>query len=117
MIPVKFYENLGKIPYIRPIAVIAIIAAICLILSGMNERTDGGTDVLSAETQLEARLASVLSAMDGVGECRVMINADEGVLIVAKGAEDISVRLEIIRAVRALLGVESERVEVLAMGD
>lgn len=39
-----------------------------------------------------------------------------GVIVVAQGAADISVRLKLQAAVQAVLGVEADKVEVLEMG-
>ena len=39
-----------------------------------------------------------------------------GVIVVAQGAADISVRMKLQSAVQAVLGVEASRVEVLEMG-
>lgn len=70
-------------------------------------------------TELEARLERVLGAVDGAGEVRAMVNENEegvvGALIVAEGAQDIGVRLALMQAARAILNVEIERIEVVAM--
>ena len=100
----------------RPIAIIAIVAAICLIALSAVDKNPTAVEAASGESALEARLGVILSSIDGVGDAKAMINADEGVLVVARGADDIAVRLEIIRAVKALLGIDSDRIEVLAMG-
>ncbi len=83
-------------------------------------------------TDIEARMERVLSQVSGAGRVRVLVNekenvtgafstgqtgADsiEGVVVVAEGARDVRVSLELLRAVKALLGIEAERIEVLAM--
>ena len=77
----------------------------------------------------EARLAAVLSAMEGVGKAEVVIRWDEtsatmtqsgsrtptGAVVVAQGAEDIGVRIKLIRAVTTLLQLQPDSVEVFAM--
>ncbi|HML48553.1 MAG TPA: hypothetical protein PKE04_17550 [Clostridia bacterium] len=84
---------------------------------------------------LEARLAAILSSMDGVGRVQVMIY-DEGseqsdglfqvsagggqarpvgVVVVADGADDIRVRLELVRAVQTLMNLPADAVEVFQM--
>lgn len=74
----------------------------------------------SHESGLEARLAKTLSAMDGVGDVRVMINHDEaggvsGVLVVAEGAGDMSVYIALQEAVSGLLNIEAGRISVAQM--
>jgi hypothetical protein len=83
---------------------------------------------------LESRLAAILSSIDGAGYVEVMIyetpaqqtsslfyaNSAEsssalppvGVIVVADGASDIRVRLELIRAVQTLMDLPAEAVEV-----
>ena len=61
----------------------------------------------------------MLSAVEGAGEVRAMV-AEEGgtvagVVIVAAGAEDVGVRLSLMQAARALLGVELDQIEVIQM--
>lgn len=88
-------------------------AALCLLL-GLGEQQ-------SAHTQEEIRLARVLSAMEGAGtvETAIFYTAGEedsavpcGAVIVAQGADDVAVRLRLIRAACTLLGLEDKQVEV-----
>ena len=98
---------------------------------------DGGLQFSAQQSNsgLEARLAAILTNMDGVGRVQVMIY-DEGsvqseglfavsagsaqtrpvgVVVVADGANDIRVRLELIRAVQTLMGLPADAVEVFQM--
>ena len=73
------------------------------------------------QTSEEDRLAAALSEIQGVGEVTVMIsrNADAaccGAIVVAQGAEDIAVRLELLRAAATALDVEEDQVDVFSMG-
>lgn len=94
-----------------------------------------------AET-LEERLSGALSQLEGAGSVEVVIYQKEsensvaqttdvfaaltrksstfapsGVLVLAQGADDLRVRLEIERAVQALLDVPASHIEVLKKGD
>lgn len=95
-------------------AALAVSVLACLLL--------GGTGVNAAQTQEEARLARVLSAMEGAGQVEVAVFYDEetslpcGAVIVAQGAEDVAVRLQITRAVCTLLGLEPSQVDVFKLG-
>lgn len=72
----------------------------------------------SSETEMEERVQEVLSLVDGAGAVRVVISGEEtasGVIVVAEGADDLAVRLELSRAVQSLLGVPNAKIEVLPM--
>lgn len=94
------------------IILIALAAIFALIWA--SGALDGGAP---GATQIESRVASVLSRVEGAGRVQVLIGEGEGagVLVVAEGADDLRVALELARAVQALLGVENSRIEVLKM--
>ena len=87
----------------------------------------GGTDK-GASTQ-EKRIAEVLSAIEGAGKVEVALfyaqndsgfgasasAAPTGAVVVAQGAQDMTVRLQLIRAVRTLLGLSENAVDVFVM--
>ena len=82
-------------------------------------------------TQTEKRIAEVLSAIHGAGKvevalfcateesdpfaARVSSARPTGAVIVAQGADDMQVRLQLIRAVRTLLGLGENAVDVFVM--
>lgn len=76
----------------------------------------------SAQTEEEGRLARVLSAMSGAGQVEVAVFYQEegavpcGAVVVAQGADDVGVRLQLTRAVCTLLGLEPGQVEVFKLG-
>ena len=87
---------------------------------------------------LEDRLSRVLSSMEGVGRVEVVIYYSQpaartgswldgtsqaqsegepiGVVVVAEGAGDLQVRLELARAVQTLLRLSADAVEIFKMG-
>ena len=85
----------------------------------------------STATQTELRMAEVLSAIDGAGKVEVALfcarqeadgfgpvndaSVPTGAVIVAEGAGEMHVRLQLIRAARALLGLEENAVDVFVM--
>lgn len=86
-----------------------------------------GADLYES-TSLERRMENVLSCIEGAGRVRVLVNPgtaaaafsaqDEqaaGVLVVAEGAGNLKVNMELQRAVQALLGVEARQIEILTM--
>ena len=91
---------------------LALAVAAVLLLQAAGTFSAGGG------TELERRLAGILSQIDGVGRVRVMVteNADgeaEGVLVVAEGANDVGVCLQLQYAVQTLLGTEAARIEIV----
>jgi len=94
-----------------------VIAALMLALGS------GGTHTASQE---ERRIAEVLSSMAGAGRVEVALfysptgklgetASPTGAVIVAQGADDLAVRLNLIRAIRTLLGLPENAVDVFAM--
>ena len=110
----RMLERLRGVRHIEWLALIMILAAVVLTAGGAES---GGTEA----TALERRMESVLSCVAGAGRVRVLVNegdradAPSGVLVVAEGAGDVRVRLELQQAVQALLGVETAQIEVLVM--
>ena len=105
----------NKLRGIRGIEWMMPLALLVLVMLVMLRENEGG----ARNTAIEARLAQALSWVKGAGEVRVVIYDEgdeiEGVLIVAEGAEDLRVRLEIGEAAHAVLGVDLERIEVMDM--
>ena len=99
---------------------LAVLLAAALLM------TADGPDETEGATSLEKRMESVLSCIAGAGEVRVLVCSGDGgqlyglpgeggVLVVAQGASDLKVSMELQRAVQALLGVRAEQIEILAM--
>lgn len=104
---------------------IVIAAAAVLLALLMTQTTEQGT----ASAQ-EKRIAEVLGAMAGAGRVEVALyyapqaagsfavqaeTAPTGALVVAEGAGDMNVRLNLIRAIRTLLGLPETAVDVFVM--
>lgn len=82
----------------------------------------------AAMTAEEQRISATLSQIAGAGETRVSIyyaaessgissaaRRPAGAVAVAQGAGNVGVRLELLRALQALLGLPGEAVEVFSM--
>lgn len=84
-----------------------------------------GSGTTNTATREEKRMAQVLSLIDGAGRVEVALfyapsaggaaGSPTGAVVVAQGAEELAVRLELIRAVRTLLSLPEEAVDVFAM--
>lgn len=105
-------------------AALGVLLAACLLAASQGT---GGGGSASAE---EKRIADVLSAMAGAGRVEVALfyeteavaafggsgkSRPTGAVVVAQGAGDLQVRLELIRAVRTLLGLPENAVDVFVM--
>ena len=98
----------------------ALLALLCAL--GLSARTGGGT-----MTGEERRIAEILSAITGAGKVEVALyavpsseglgNAAKytGAVVVSEGADRMEVRLDLIRAVRTLLGLPESAVDVFLM--
>lgn len=69
-------------------------------------------------TEMEKRLESILSQMQGIGEVHVMItyrqeNQVEGVVVVAEGGEQGVIVQKTTEVVRALFDVDSHKIKVI----
>ena len=99
------------------IMVIAIIISIGLIIYSDVSTNESGA--VSNMDQEEIRLASTLSQIEGVGAVQTMItrNGSEvtGVLVIAEGAENISVMLKLLDATSTVMGVDKSVIEVYQM--
>lgn len=95
--------------------VLAFVVVLCVALSAV-ERVPAG------QTEEEARLSRVLSAMEGAGQVEAAVfyapgaqgeaAAPCGAVIVADGAADVAVRIRLAQAASTLLGVEAEKIDV-----
>ena len=113
---------------LTPQAVMLLAAALLLCwLAAASQRTDA--------SPLEERLARTLSCMDGAGRVEVTIRTREvassggalgasvsesvpcGAVVVAQGAQDPLVKMELRQAVCALLGLPASSVSVVTGGE
>ena len=119
-----WFRRLKSIKNIRVIAVIFIIAVALLIYStvaaGVGETAAREDNGVSAMDEEEARLAAVLGGIEGAGKVQTMISRDSddnivGVLVIAEGADDITVMLKLLSATTTALGVDRQIVDVYTM--
>ena len=74
------------------------------------------------KNQWQQELSTVLSKMEGVGKCQVVVSVSEdeknnyhpdGVVVVCEGAGDPAVKREIISVAQALFSVESHKIKIM----
>jgi type II secretory pathway pseudopilin PulG len=63
-----------------------------------------------ADTE-EARLAALLTQIEGVGQADVLLS-DSGAVVVCPGGDQAAVRLKIAQAVRCYTGLGADKVEI-----
>lgn len=128
-----FFAGLKNIRNIE-LAVTVLIAAVVLAVffAGRHGTAQGGSAREKSSDEKEARLEDVLSAIDGAGSVSVIISYGyegsarvfgaehasgkvKSVLVVAEGADDIYIKMALIRAVCAAVDVNAANVEVISM--
>lgn len=111
------YKKLLAIKNVRIIVISIIIATGLIIYSGIS--TNAQTAEANYMDDEEIRLAHVLESIEGVGAVQVMITRNDGqisgVLVIAEGAENISVMLKLLDATSTVMGVDKSIVEVYQM--
>lgn len=111
-------QKIKGIKNIQIVVAILIIAVALIIYSNVlskNKQTESAS-VSGVMTEEETRLASVLSQIDGAGSVATMITKSDsnvvGVIVIATGANDITVRLRLVDATATALGVDKSIVSV-----
>lgn len=130
------------------IVIIGVLIAVLFVPTGEKKENDftgiqtsvgevPSTDTsLAYEEELEMRLETILSQMEGVGKIEVMITLKpsakepdrsftyttqntypevEGVFVVAQGGDNSSVNLAIVDAIQALFDVEVHKIKIVKM--
>lgn len=119
----ELFNRLKEDRKLRALALVLACGAALLALSFLltppeETPTPHSADVEYAMAGLEARLAAVLSQIAGAGEVQVLVTEEDGgicgVLIVADGAQELTVRTELMRAAMTALDVPASSVEVFA---
>jgi len=91
---------------------VLLVAAVGLLLMLWPSGTAGTSSNTAAEE--ETRIEAVLSQIEGVGEVQVLLS-EEGAAVVCQGANDASVRLAVMEAVRCYTGLTSTEITVFKM--
>ena len=97
-------EVLGRFKYVLLVAAVGL--ALLLWPTG-----GGGRELPQTEATEEARLAALLSKMEGVGRAEVLLS-DSGAAVVCRGADNASVRLAVNDAVRCYTGLGADQIVI-----
>ena len=116
-------------------ALVIAVVAICVYFS-VNAMTGNGETKSTSTSQkqdgLRGEVNSILSSIDGVGECEVLITYKygeeeinvgslnstdniQGVVVVAQGGQDIYTRIKITNALCTLLKIEANNIQIFEM--
>ena len=125
---ISFLKEKGS-KYVVFILVGLLILVICIPTgTGSTQLVSEESEVTSGD--LEAQLERVLSAMEGVGEVKVMITTEDtkdvfgtqdsgtkvcGVVVVAQGAGSGTVDARISEAVKALFSIDAHKISIVKM--
>ncbi len=131
----KIVEKCKKIKGFEIICALVIAAvAVCIYFSVNAMTGDAKTDKkqsASEQTGLIGEVQDILSKIDGVGECQVLITCKssgedkpvisnstdniQGVVVVAEGASDVLARIKITNALCTLLKIEANNIQIFEM--
>ncbi len=110
--------------------VIAVIAiGIYFSVNAVNTRQEDSATVSAGDGKIVTSIKNLLSQIDGVGECDVLVTykptdkentADgmdatdnvQGVVVVAQGGQDVLVRIKIINALCTLLNIQADDIQI-----
>lgn len=110
-----FIETLRSARKLELFILLAVTAILLVLALG------GGGDGAQTQTEAEARLAGLLSKIEGAGKVSVMLRQDgdgscSGAVIATEAADEIGVVLQLERAVQTLTGLELDRIEIVRAG-
>lgn len=139
---IKILERLKSIKHIE-IIVVAIFAIVMVLIylstfsSSSTQKKDTGTtansnSVVAYIDNLETDLEKVLSKIKGVSNVTVLITLDmsstqiidneiavttfppiKGIIVVANGVQDVAVKMNILKAIQAVIDVTNGKIEIL----
>lgn len=110
--------------------VIAVIAiGIYFSVNAVNTRQEDSPTVSAGDGKIVTSIKNLLSQIDGVGECDVLVTykptdgentADgmdatdnvQGVVVVAQGGQDVLVQIKIINALCTLLNIQADDIQI-----
>ncbi|MDD3397558.1 MAG: hypothetical protein PHR96_03360 [Clostridia bacterium] len=132
---VNMFKKLKSIKHIE--IILAVLFGLIILLvyfsstfstdnSNNDYESDNSTVVSAYISEVENKLENILSKIDGAGSVTVMLMVEQetqiesavlptisSVIVVAQGADDVWVKLQIVKAIEALLRLSSGSIEVL----
>lgn len=113
---IEYLKKNKKLVIVAVLLIVLIGAA--AIMFGSKVKTTSASVTVERTTN-ELKLMNILSGIDGVGNADVMITEEDqkivGVIVVCEGAQSISVKNDIINAVKTVFNVEKSNIAIYAM--
>ncbi len=100
---------LRKIEAYKYPLMILLLGVVLLLFPSQSKRSDTAVTV-------EKALEEVLADSFGVGRIRVLVS-DSGAVVVCEGADNASVKLDILRAIGSYTGLGSDKITILKMSN
>lgn len=98
---------------------VILIAAALMIGCYFFVKSKNQPAAVSAYSETESRLCSILSEIDGVGSIDAYVNESDGkitgVILVFEGADRLSVRLDVLKAASVALGIRQSDITIYKM--
>lgn len=100
-------ERLVSARYVLIVAAVGLLLLLWPTGSGIS-----GEDSLSQGE--EARVETILSRIEGVGQAELLLS-EKGAVVVCQGADDAGVCLRVTQAVRCYTGLGADKVQIFKM--
>jgi len=97
--------KIGSFRYVLLVAAVGLLLILWPTPKGSAAAAEGG------EHGEEARIAGLLTSIEGVGEARVLLS-ENGAVVVCPGADDASVCLRVTQAVKCYTGLGADDVRI-----
>ena len=112
-------------------ALVIAVIAICIYFSVnvLKASPQEQTSVSASDSKIVVSIKNLLSQIDGVGECDVLVTYKpsdsektgddmnstdniQGVVVVAQGGQDVLVRIKIVNALCTLLNIQADDIQI-----
>lgn len=121
---------ISKVKNIKHIEIYIAIILVFLLIVIYFLFVKKDTSIQTKDESLSTQISQILSNIEGVGKCQVLItyvdevnvlsdkntNNVQGVVVVCEGANNVKVVEDIVTAIRALLNVSSFNIKVYKFG-
>ena len=125
----KKCKNIKSFEIICALVIAVIAIGIYFSVNAVNTRQEDSPTVSAGDGKIVTSIKNLLSQIDGVGECDVLVTykptdgentADgmdatdnvQGVVVVAQGGQDVLVRIKIINALCTLLNIQADDIQI-----
>ena len=125
----KKCKNIKSFEIICALVIAVIAIGIYFSVNAVNTRREDSPTVSAGDGKIVTSIKNLLSQIDGVGECDVLVTYKptdgentvdgmdatdnvQGVVVVAQGGQDVLVRIKIINALCTLLNIQADDIQI-----